>query len=93
MGVEAQRYHGWWIFAVPQEGCWIPECHRSSGREVCTGGVSYKSPLEAINAAKSFVDYAISRSLLAYTFDDWLEAGKISDQEYGKLMQSIYCGT
>lgn len=89
MGVEAQRYHGWWIFAVPQAGYWVPECYRSGGYEICTGVVSYKSPLEAINAAKSFVDRAMSGSMLSHILDDWLEAGKINNQEYGKLMCSI----
>jgi hypothetical protein len=93
MGVEAQRYHSWWVFAVPRGNYWVPECYRSGGHEVCTGVVSYGSPIEAINVAKSFVDRAMSRSLLSYILDDWLEAGKIDNQEYGKLMQSVYSNT
>lgn len=69
MGVEAQHYRGWWVLAVPQQGYWTAECYRSPSREVCTGNVAYGRPLEAINAAKPFVDHALSKSPLLYILD------------------------
>lgn len=93
MGVEAQRYHGWWVFAVPQNGYWTPECHRNAGGEVCARQMAYKSPVEAINAAKDLVDQAISRSALLDVLDEWLVVDRIDEQEHSKLMQSVYSVT
>lgn len=90
MGIESQRYHGWWVSAAPFNGYWVPECHRGIGELVFAGRAHYESPREAINAAQDFVNHAIPRAALASALDDWRETGEINDQEYEKLMQSIY---
>ncbi len=92
MEIEDNLYRGWFVTAAPFSGHWKFKCYDPKGK-ICTFDKAYRTPSEALSAAKEFVDRDITKCVLSQVLAQWLEVRNIKFEEYLKLLKSVYSAT
>jgi|GEM_PF-1124312 len=78
-------YHGWLIQVVRAQDGFRFHCYPPKLKDFCNDASAHSSFKAAIKAACHFVDREVAILALIDRIGDWLEAGKISEDEYWNL--------
>lgn len=78
-------YHGWQIQVVRREDNFRFQCYPPKLQEFCNDAAEYSSFRAALTAACRFIDREVAILALLDRIGEWLESGKITEDEYWNL--------
>ncbi|HEY9622736.1 MAG TPA: hypothetical protein V6C78_20430 [Crinalium sp.] len=78
-------YHGWQIQVLMQDGKFCFRCYPPNLADFCNDGSSHISFKGALAAACHFVNREVAILALLRAVDEWLEDGRINEDEYWNL--------
>jgi hypothetical protein len=81
--MHCETYRNWTILiGTTESGGWMFYYTPPSSADALPGRIEYATKQEAIDAAHELVDYQVGWGGLSRMLEDWLDCGKIDDDEY-----------